>query len=175
MEWMKHHGPGMAGFTLIELVVVIVVLGVLAAIAMPRYVSMTKEARMAAVESLAGAVWSAATQGQAKCAVATTCNVNARSTDTPTPTAVVGGKTIVFHYGYPNAWDGWPLSGAGSIVDLVDVSGFELAYQQDASGYDRIFKKEGAPDPDNCSVTYHQVVSAPGMTQPDVTIKNSGC
>lgn len=164
-----------AGFTLVELVIVIVVLGILAAVALPRFIEMSREARIAALEGLAGAVWSAATLGHAKCAVSPTCNVNARSTDTPTPWAVVAGKNIVFHYGFPNAWDGWPLSGADGIAFMVDLKGFGVDYRQDGTGYYRIFKKIGAPDPDHCTVTYHQPVTAPGMTPPTVTLDTAGC
>lgn len=42
------------GFTLIELVIVIVVLGILAAFAVSRYTTMTSDARVAAVNGLAG-------------------------------------------------------------------------------------------------------------------------
>jgi MSHA pilin protein MshA len=44
------------GFTLVELVVVLVVLGILAAVAIPKYVSYTTEARTAAMNGLAGAL-----------------------------------------------------------------------------------------------------------------------
>ena len=48
-----------AGFTLIELVVVIVILGILAAVALPKFIDLTGDASKAAVQGVAGAISSA--------------------------------------------------------------------------------------------------------------------
>ena len=58
-----------SGFTLIELVVVIVILGILAATALPRFSDLGSNARIAAVDGIAGALRSAVSLAQAQYAV----------------------------------------------------------------------------------------------------------
>jgi MSHA pilin protein MshA len=83
------------GFTLIELVVVIVILGILAAFAVPRFMGMEGEARAATVKNLAGSLRASSTMGHAKC-MALGCGAVA--------TAIpFENTTFTTAFGYPNS------------------------------------------------------------------------
>ncbi|MCF7353828.1 type II secretion system protein [Vibrio sp. CK2-1] len=104
---MKKQG----GFTLIELVVVIVILGILAVTAAPKFLNLQDDAKVSAVKGLAGAMKGAAGIVYGKAAVA--------GVDTAQDDAVssADGTTVEIAYGYPKATS----AGIGQAVDGLDT------------------------------------------------------
>ena len=66
---IRQTRKSQAGFTMIELIVVIVILGILAATALPKFIDMNSDAKAAALKGVVGAAASAMSVNYAGCAV----------------------------------------------------------------------------------------------------------
>ena len=76
MERKNMNKASQGGFTLIELIAVIVILGILAAVAVPKFFDLQEEAKVAALEGFAGGLKSAAAMNYAACLVGNTSCVD---------------------------------------------------------------------------------------------------
>jgi len=158
MDGRGPVGSRTAGFTLVELVMVIVILGLLAATALPKFFDLGCEARVAVIEQSAGAIRSGAAMVFAKAVV-----MQPKQTGQYGQVTLASGETINTNYGYPNAAHVYHRL-------LVDPSHFTA---WSSGSYLTEFRLTDAPDPSNCKVSY--VAPSSAGDEPVITTVTSGC
>lgn len=141
---MNHRAKG---FTLIELIVVITIVGILAAVAIPRLANLEREARIASLEALRGAVKSASSIAHA-----------AWLTQGEPAFVIMEGQRV-------NMTNGYPAGGTGGILAALDVDSVDYTFN---SGTFTLSGYSGS----DCSVDYTEATTS---IPPVITLTTSGC
>ena len=152
-----------SGFTLIELVIVITIIGILAAVALPRYVAMQSDARASKAMAIYGAIKSASVLAKARCELDMAQVMSGGTCTATAGTVNMDGAMVDMVNRYPAA----SASGIDRAAQVSTSEGIVIAGLSP-----RTYSMAGAVDEVNCRISYTEAVVG---AAPNIQIATNGC
>ena len=170
---MKNSKTNQEGFTLIELVVVIVILGILAVTAAPKFINLQADARTATLQAIKASMQTASSLVYSKSLIAGIETTEAGGANNPTVVVNSGGGVVNLDFGYPVSTAGTtpatvPATDWGL---LLDVSTDDFLITGTVTGYVIVYLADNeipTAITDDCIVYYQEAQSS--GDQPDITV-----
>ena len=149
------------GFALVELILVIIILGLLAVIILPKYTDISTDARVAKLEALEAAMRSVSNTIYSKAIIEDKTNCLAN------PEIEMQGQNITLRCGYPCPHP----DGIENAVIAEDGYSWVGGNCGGLQGYIEVHIND-APDPSNCKIRY---AASNGSRPPIFLLTDSGC
>lgn len=169
-----HNRKKQQGFTLIELVVVIVILGILAATAAPKFIDLTSDANKSVLEAMGGTILSGAKLAYAKSIIQGVQSQELANIDKDND----GNNDVEVKYGYPS---GDRTKGIANVIaldkdwaygDRFNGGAFVVSHSS-LAGFGGITNNNIPITRTSCYLTYTPPTAA-GLL-PTVTYSTNGC